>query len=155
MFTNKFNYMYKYSVVVTLLMLFSCKEKNVFKEINLNENILKEIKSDSKTSKKTSVYIVSLFTDKEENICEIVKYQESPTSTNFVGCQFLQKDTIFLYTDKKNKYSDCYVLSGKTISLNKKQFAIENRKEIGYYKIDTLNCSMAKFIPNKNTKATR
>jgi hypothetical protein len=140
--------MYKFSIIAILLLLFSCREKKTFEEIFLNENILKEIKSDQAVSRKPSVYIVSLYTDKKENICEIVKYQESPTSTNFVGCQLLANDTILLYTDKKNKYLNCYTLSGKTINLNKKHFAIENKHEIGYYKIDTLNCSMTKFIPN-------
>lgn len=144
--------MYRNWVIIILVIFFSCKEKTYYKEVNLNESILKEIKHDRKVSKKPRVYIVSLFTDKGENICEIVKYQESPTSTNFVGCQFLEKDTIFLFTDKKGKYLNCYSLSSKTIQLNKKQFAIENRNEIGYYKIDTINCSMVRVIPNKENK---
>ena len=154
MFTNNFIDMYKFSIIACLLLLFSCKEKTTFEEILLNENILKEIKSDQAVSRKPAVYIVSLFTDKKENICEIVKYQESPTSTNFVGYQLLENDTIFLYTDKKNKYLNCYTLSGKTTNVNKRQFAIENRHEIGYYKIDTLNCSITSFIPNLVNKTT-
>ncbi|WES98786.1 hypothetical protein P2W68_04050 [Chryseobacterium arthrosphaerae] len=141
--------MNKYWILIILNILISCKEKVTFKEIILNENILKEIKLDHKVSDTPNVYIVSLFTDNQENICEIVKHQESPTSTNFVGFQVLEKDTIFLYTDKKYKYQNCYSLSGKTINLNKKQFAIENRNEIGYYKIDTITCSIRKFTPNK------
>lgn len=147
--------MYKYTIIVVLLLLSSCKEKRAFKEIHLNEDILEKIKSDKAVSREPAVYIVSLFTDKDENICEIVKYQESPISKNFIGCQILKNDTILLYTDKKNKYQSCYTLSGKTIDLNKKQFAIEDTREIEYYKIDTLNCLMIKFIPSLINKASQ
>jgi len=133
-------------VLTLLILLCSCREKKAFKEIRINKNILKEIKSDRKISKKPNVYIISLFSLKAENICEIVRYKESPKSTNFIGCQLFENDTIFLYTDKKNNYLNCYVLSGKTINVNKKQFAIEDRQKVGYYKMDTLNCKITKFV---------
>ncbi|MFY1046777.1 hypothetical protein [Chryseobacterium sp. GP-SGM7] len=139
--------MYKYCLIFFLL-IFSCKEKNSFEEISINENIIKEIKADKKSSKEPRVYIVSLFTDKGENICEIIRYKEVSTSTNFIGCQLLESDTILLYVDKKNKFSDCYKLSNRYMHFNKKQFVIRDKKEIGYYKLDTLNCSMKKFKPN-------
>ena len=136
--------MYKYCLMFFLL-IFSCKEKNSFKEISINENILKEIKADINISKESGVYTISLFTDKGENICEIIRYKETPTSTNFIGCQLLKNDTVLLYADKKSKFLKCYKLSNKYIHINKKQFAIRDKKEIGYYKLDTLNCSMKKF----------
>jgi len=136
--------MYKYCLIFFLLII-SCKEKNSFKEISINENILKEIKEDTDISKGSGVYIISLFTDKGKNICEITRYKETPTSTNFIGCQLLKKDTVLLYVDKKSKFLKCYKLSNKHIKINKKQFAIRDKKEIGYYKLDTLNCLIKKF----------
>lgn len=136
--------MYKYCLIF-FLIIFSCKEKNSFKELSINENILKEIKTDRKESKKPGVYIVSLFTDHGNNICEIVKYQEVLVATNFKGCQILDKDTIFLYTDKEKSFSKCYKFMNNKISFNKREPIPGNKKEIGYYRLDTLNCSIKRL----------
>ncbi|AZA77000.1 hypothetical protein EG347_05490 [Chryseobacterium sp. G0186] len=133
----------KYSLLIIFTLFFlSCEKKNNFKEIVINENIINTLQRDNTISKNGAVYVISLFTDNGINTCEIVKRKESPTSINFVGCQIVESDTIFLYTDKKNKYLNCYKPSRKIIRLNKKQFTSEQRKEIKYYTLDTLNCSV-------------
>ncbi|ODM53490.1 hypothetical protein BFF93_11835 [Elizabethkingia meningoseptica] len=144
--------MYKYCLIIFLLPFFSCKEKNRFKEIYVNENILNEIQKYRNNSKQKGIYVISLFTDKDENICEIVRYKEPPTSINFVGCQLRNSDTIFLYTDKKNKFLSCYRFSGRDLYTNKKQFVNREPKEVRYYKLDTLNCLMTKIISDTNNK---
>ncbi len=53
--------MYKYCLIFFLLII-SCKEKNSFKEISINENILKEIKEDTDISKGSwCVYNFSIY----------------------------------------------------------------------------------------------
>lgn len=128
--------------MLILLVFFSCKEKRSITAITINKNIINELQRDSKASKDGAVYVISLFTDNDKNLCEIVKCKESPTSMNFVGCQLLDNDTIFLYVDKKNKYLNCYESSNKMVKFNKKQFVLEQKKEIKYYILDTLSCSM-------------
>ncbi|WP_131707607.1 hypothetical protein [Chryseobacterium angstadtii] len=104
--------------------------------------MIDELQRDNKRSKVGAVYVISLFTDNNKSLCEIVKCKESPTSMNFVGCQLLDNDTIFLYIDKKNKYLNCYEPLNKVIKFNKKQFILEQKKEVKYYMLDTLNCSI-------------
>lgn len=133
---------YCYFLIASTLVFFSCKEKREFKEIIIDENIIDEIRRDDKPSANKNVYVVSLFTNEGKNICEITKGQSSPSSNNFVGCQLSENDTIFLYIDKKNKFQNCYDLSGKTIRIDKKQFMNEQKREIRYYIIDTLNCKL-------------
>lgn len=135
--------MKNYFIVSSLLVLFSCKGKSTYREIALNKSILNEIKDDRITSKKAGVYIVSLFIDKGENVCEIVRFNEVLTASNFKGCQILDKDTIFLYTDN-NKFSNCYKFSDQMISFVKREPIIGNKKIVGYYKVDSLNCRILK-----------
>jgi len=141
MFIDNFLSMYyKFFVAILIsLVFFSCKEKRSIKAITINKNIIDKLQK-NKAPKEGAVYIISLFTDNNKNLCEIVKCKESPTSMNFVGCQLLDNDTIFLYIDKKNKYLNCYKPSNKIIKFNKKQFTLEQKKEIKYYILDTLNC---------------
>lgn len=131
---------YKFFISILIsLIFFSCKEKRSINAITINKNIIGKLQRD-RTAKKGAVYVTSLFTDNSKNMCEIVKCKESPTSINFVGCQLLDNDTIFLYVDKKNKYLSCYKPSNTIIKFNKKQFTLEQKKEIKYYILDTLNC---------------
>ncbi|ASK32360.1 hypothetical protein CEY12_20730 [Chryseobacterium sp. T16E-39] len=144
MFINKYLNMHKYYIIF-LLLLVSCKEKISFQEISLPHNIIKEIEKESISSKESGVYIVSLFTDNEKNICEIVKYKEVLPALNFKGCQIINKDTIFLFTDKKNNFSNCYRFENRKIHFDKREPIIGNKKIIGYYNVDTLNCKIIKY----------
>lgn len=149
MFTDKYLIMYKYYAIFFLLIL-SCKEKISLKEVILHENIIKEIEKNRNSSNKPGVYIVSLFKDKNKNICEIVKYKEALPVSNFGGCQIINRDTIFLYTN--NNFSKCYRLLNRKIYFEKREPILGNKKEIGYYIIDTVNCRLTKFIPDKVNK---
>lgn len=143
MLTDNLNKYQRHCILITsTILFFSCKEKREFKEIIINENILHKIRGDHKPSANKNVYVISLFTNEEKNICEIANGHDLPSSNNFVGCQLLKNDTIFLYIDKKKKFQNCYNLSGKTIRVNKKQFANEQKRDIRYYMIDTLNCKL-------------
>ncbi|ROH98152.1 hypothetical protein [Chryseobacterium daecheongense] len=144
MFTDKYLSMCKYYIIIFLLFL-SCKEKISFREISLHDNIIEKIKNETNFSKQSGVYIVSLFTDEGKNVCEIVKYKEVLPASNFKGCQIIDRDTIFLFTD--NSFSNCYKLLNRKIYFNKREPIPGNKKEIGYYEIDTLNCKMTKFTP--------
>lgn len=137
--------MKNYFIVSSLLLLFSCNEKSTYREIALNKSILKEIKDERINSKKAGVYIVSLFIDKGENFCEIVRFNEVLAASNFKGCQILEKDTIFLYTEN-NKFSNCYKFLDRKISFVKREPIIGSKEIVGYYKVDSLNCRILKKI---------